>query len=677
MKNKLLIVESPSKTKKIAHYLGEGWQVEASFGHIRDLPVHEIGVSAPDYAPVYEVGERSQKQVAKLKALAKEASEIWLATDPDREGEAIAWHLYELLGRGKTVKRVTFNEITESAVKKAIANPRDIDMNLVMAQQGRRVLDRLYGYKISPMLSSKLCEKGVSAGRVQSVALKLIVEREQEIQRFVATKHFGVSCQFETDHITWQAKWKKDDFITEDNPYITDRSEAQKVVDAADLGLIVTDYQEQEKKRKPQAPLITSTLQQAAANKLKMSVGDTMKAAQTLFEAGLITYMRTDNPNLSDEAIASLHDFLASVGQSTHIAPKPNKWKAKDDAQEAHEAIRPTDFAVKDAPISDEHAKQLYALIRRVAIASQMADAVYKVRTATLQTTQAVNLENVPNPQTAPAIFSASGSECLYKGWQIMAADDYTDEDGDETSSLLPQLQEQQQYKPEAVNLSDLETRSPRRYSETSLVKALEKHGIGRPATYANIIETQLKREYAVLEKRLFKPTELGKAVESALDGRFAIMDTAYTADMESQLDAVAQGCATYRDIVGHYDNALDNELADFTQATIKPYGNVQTYPCPECKEGHLRKLKGKSGVFWGCSNYKSGCKCTRPDANGKPGEQQTKQSINTDHPCPECGKGYLQRYPSKKKKNTFWWGCSEYKNGCTYTTIDNVGKPK
>lgn len=673
---KLLIVESPSKTKKIAHYLGAGWQVEASFGHVRDLPVHDMGVSAPDYEPAYEIGERSKNQVAKLKMLAKDAAEIWLATDPDREGEAIAWHLNELLGRGKTVKRVTFNEITESAVKKAIAHPRKIDMDLVMAQQGRRVLDRLYGYKISPLLSTKLCEKRVSAGRVQSVALKLIVEREQAIRNFVATEHFGVCLNF-TDGATddWQAVWKTETFITDDYPYITDKHAAQIVQQCAENGVIVKSFNEVEHKRKAPPPLITSTMQQAAANKLKMSVSDTMKAAQTLFEAGLITYMRTDNPNLSDEAISALHTFLINKGQAKHIAKTPNKWKAKDDAQESHEAIRPTDFNTREANTGDSNADKLYQLIWRTAVACQMADATYKMRKAVLETLTPVTLENVPNPQTAPAQFIAKGSECIYKGWQMVMRDDYTNEEELDNNNI-PNLIEGQTYIPTESQIMALTTRPPRRYSETSLVKALERHGIGRPATYANIIETQLKRQYAVLEKRLFKPTALGEAVSSALDGRFAIMDTAYTAEMESQLDAVAQGRATYCEIVGHYDNALNDELADFTQAKIKPYGNAQTYPCLECETGQLRKLKGKNGAFWGCSNYQAGCKCTRPDDKGKPGAPQNK-SMRTEYLCPECKKGYLQRYPSKKKKNAFWWGCSEYRSGCTYTTFDNAGKPK
>lgn len=672
---KLLIVESPSKIKKISSYLGKDWQVEASFGHVRDLPSHEMGVTAPDYVPDYAVVERSKGQVAKLKTAAKQAEEIWLATDPDREGEAIAWHLLELLGKGKIVKRITFNEITESAIQKAVKNPRQIDMNLVMAQQGRRVLDRLYGYKISPALSAKLAKTGVSAGRVQSVALKLIVERERAIRDFKTTKHYSVILDFENNEKIWSAKWKADAFIDEDSPYITDIQEVQKVIEAAKQGVIVLRMKEQEKKRRPSAPLITSTLQQAAANKLKMSVGDTMKAAQKLFEAGFITYMRTDNPNLSDEAIASLHEFLHSVGQSEHIADKPNKWKAKEDAQEAHEAIRPTNFALKAAEIDDEQAQALYKLIRRAAIASQMKDAIYKVRTIELQTLSEVELKNVPQPQSSKMTFTASGNKLLYSGWRLMG-DDYSNEDEEEETIELPELQENIKLQPVHAKITDLETKPPRRYSETSLVKALERDGIGRPATYANIIDTQLKRNYAILKNRVFEPTTLGEAVVLALEGKFQIMETAYTAEMETQLDAVAQGRANYVDVVSHYDTALNAELATFHATNIAVHGGTQ-HLCPRCNTGTLRRIKGKNGYFWGCSNYKATPACDYV-ANDDKGEPAKVQEISTEYPCPEenCS-GFLQRHQSNKNKKKYWWGCSEYKNGCRYMAFDEGGKPK
>ncbi len=666
----LLIVESPSKTKKIAGYLGKGWQVEASFGHVRDLPIKEIGVSAPSYEPNYEISEKSKKTVAKLRELAKKADEIYLAPDPDREGEAIAWHLAELLCKNKPYKRVTFNEITESAVKKSINNPRLIDENLFMAQQGRRVLDRLYGYKLSPELSNKLNQYGVSAGRVQSVALRVIVDRERAIRNFVNTTHYGVSLIFDG----WFAHWDTSDLLNDDNPYITDKTIADAVCIAVDNGgVTIKSFNEKEQSRKPPAPLITSTLQQAAANALKMSVSDTMDAAQKLFEAGLITYHRTDNPNLSEESIELIWDFLRSVGQDIHIPDKANKWKSKADAQEAHEAIRPTDFNKRTADTGDALLDKLYLLIWRVAVGSQMKSAVYKVRKAVLESNDIVDFSGAPEPKKQKAIFKASGRELIYQGWLILNKDDYTSEDSDSDDNL-PILPVNEVVKPTSVELLEKETKPPRRYSETALVKMLERESIGRPSTYASIIQVLLNRNYVEIKKRQFEPTPLGEAIVDALVNRFAIMETAYTSEMENQLDAVAQGRATYLDVVTEYDNALNAELNNFKNAQIKPFGNDKTYPCPECEDGQLSRRKGKYGFFWGCSNYRNGCQCMRPDNNGKVGEPKGKQPIDKTHKCPECESGYLQKRKSKKGK--WWWGCSGFKNGCKYMAYDKDGQP-
>ena len=381
-----MTIESPTKRKHIAAYLGAGWVVEASFGHVRDLPEQDMGVDPGNYRETYEVTKSGKGVVAKLKGMAKQMEEIWLATDPDREGEAIAWHLKTLLGHDKTVRRVTFSEITQTAVLRAVQQPRDIDENLVDAQRARRVLDRLYGYKLSPALGDKLGRRGVSAGRVQSVALRLIVERERAIRTFRPVKHYGAAAICETEGRQWQAKWDTAPFVTEESPYITDKESAGNVRRMAQSGLRVIACGEKEQQQMPPAPLITSTLQQAAANRLGLSVGATMAAAQQLFEAGLITYMRTDNPNLSDEAIATLRDYLRAAGQDDHIADPPHHWKAKDGAQEAHEAIRPTDFARRTADSGDPVADQVYQLIRRAAIASQMRPAIYKIRKARLET---------------------------------------------------------------------------------------------------------------------------------------------------------------------------------------------------------------------------------------------------------------------------------------------------
>ena len=682
---RLLIVESPNKTAKIQHYLdrlGSGWGVAASYGHIRDLPPGEMGVAPPDYRPQYVTGERSGKTIAKLKALARDASEIWLATDPDREGEAIAWHLQQVIGHGKTCRRVTFNEITQSAVAQAIRQPRQVDTRLFAAQEARRVLDRLYGYKVSPLAGNKLGQRGISAGRVQSPALRLVVEREEAIRAFVKTKHFGVAVELPGDAGTasWSAQWDTRPLVTDDHPYITDRDTAVAVLDAALPGLVVTAFDEKTQARKAPPPFTTSTLQQAAANRLKLGVEATMQGAQALFEAGLITYHRTDNPNLSQEGVQMVWDYLREKNQAQYIPEKPNTWKAKDGAQEAHEAIRPTDFHTYDPQTGNAQQDALYKLIWRRALACQMRDAQFQVRTAQLQTLSPVAaLQGLPPGNDAPAptaLFKVSDSLRIYDGWMRVADDDYTSEDEAEAANPLPKLAVGAQHVPLDGKILDLETKPPARYSEPALIRALEREGIGRPSTYASIIGTIQQRGYVEVVKRQFVPTELGEALIQALRGRFDFLEIAYTKNMEDHLDAIAQGKAGYRAVVAHYDQALDAQLAVFAADTsIQPLaGAEETFPCPNCEDGRLRRLKGKTGYFWGCSNYQrepNPCQTTLPDARGKPRQRLEKSQ---DHPCPACGEGYLQRRPGKQK-DTFWWGCDNYPT-CKHTAPDNDGKP-
>ena len=682
---RLLIVESPNKTDKIQHYLGSGWVVAASYGHIRDLPPGEMGVAPPDYRPQYVTGQRSGKTIAKLKALAHDASEIWLATDPDREGEAIAWHLQQVVGHGKTCRRVTFNEITQSAVAQAIRQPRQVDTRLFAAQEARRVLDRLYGYKVSPLAGDKLGQRGISAGRGQSPALRLVVEREEAIRAFTKTKHFGVAVELpgDTDAASWSAQWDSRPLVTDDHPYITNRNIAVAVLEATRPGLIVTAFEEKTQARKALPPFTTSTLQQAAANRLKIGVEACMKLAQALFEAGLITYHRTDNPNLSQEGVQMVWDYLRAKGQAQYIPEKPNSWKAKDGAQEAHEAIRPTDFHVYELQSGNAQQDALYKLIWRRALACQMRDAQFQVRTAQLQTLAPVAaLQGLPPGNTAPppkALFKSSGSLRIYDGWMRVADDDYTSEEEAEAANPLPKLTVGAQCVPQDGKILDLETKPPPRYSEPALIRALEREGIGRPSTYASIIGTIQQRGYVEVVKRQFVPTELGTALIQALRGRFDFLEIAYTRGMEDHLDAIAQGKAGYRAVVAHYDQALDAQLAVFAaDSSIQPLaGAEETYPCPDCGDGVLRRLKSKAGFFWGCSNYNregNPCKATFPDDRGKPGKAKTPITKSTDHPCPACGKGYLQRRAGKKP-GTYWWGCNAYP-ACKHTAPDNDGKP-
>ena len=683
--SKLLIVESPNKTEKIQHYLGSGWVVAASYGHIRDLPPGEMGVAPPDYRPQYVTGERSGKTIARLKALARDADEIWLATDPDREGEAIAWHLQQVIGYGKTCRRVTFNEITQTAVAQAIRQPRQVDTRLFAAQEARRVLDRLYGYKVSPLAGNKLGQRGISAGRVQSPALRLVVEREEAIRAFVKTKHFGVAVELpgDTGAASWSAQWDTRPLVTDDHPYITDRDIAVEVLEAALPGLIVTAFEEKTQARKAPPPFTTSTLQQAAANRLKIGVEACMKLAQALFEAGLITYHRTDNPNLSQEGVQMTWDYLRAKGQAQYIPERPNTWKAKDGAQEAHEAIRPTDFHIFDPQTGKAQQDALYKLIWRRALACQMKDAQFQLRTAQLATLSPVAaLRGLPPGNDAPAptaLFKASGSLRIYDGWMRVADDDYTSEDEAEAANPLPKLVVGAQYVPQDGKILDLETKPPSRYSEPALIRALEREGIGRPSTYASIIGTIQQRGYVDVVKRQFVPTELGTALVQALRGRFDFLEIAYTRGMEDHLDAIAQGKAGYRAVVAHYDQSLDAQLAVFAaDSSIQPLaGAEETYPCPDCGDGVLRRLKSKAGFFWGCSNYNregNPCKATFPDDRGKPGKAKAPITKSTDHSCPACGKGYLQRRAGKKK-GTFWWGCDRYP-ACTHSAPDDNGKP-
>lgn len=682
--NKLLIVESPNKAKKIKSYLSDDWVVAASAGHIRDMPGNYMAVEAPDYNPDYEVIKDKKATVERLKSLAMNAKEVWLATDPDREGEAIAWHIGQVIGsKNKTCHRITFHEITKPAIQKAITTPRKVDMDLVMAQQGRRVLDRLFGYKVSPVLSRALSKGGLSAGRVQSVALRLIVEREEQIRAFAQTKHFGVAVAFDGAHGQWTARWQPGaPLVTDDQPYVLDRGVADAVLHAAQHGLIVSKYQEKEQARKPPAPFTTSTLQQAAANRLGMSVDDAMKAAQSLFESGLITYHRTDNPNLSDEGIEAIWALLRERGQDAYIPPKANVWKSKDGAQEAHEAIRPTDFRISKNPrTGNDLYDKLYRMIWLRATASQMADAVFKVRIAELVTANA--LTELPDEAGKPqkALFAARGETRIFDGWQKIADGDYTheheQEDDDEAQSL-PQLSRGEEHIPTAGKVLELETRAPKRYSEPGLVKALEREGIGRPSTYASIITILQKRGYVEIVKRFFHPTELGEVIIDGLRNRFSFLEVAYTREMESELDRIAAGKGDYRAIVGHYDQELDEQITSFMSEsgiTAMPGGmGGETHPCPNCDDGRLRRIKGSNGYFWGCSNYRSDppCKTTLPDAQGKPGKRPEK---SMEYPCPACGEGYLQRRAGKKK-NSWWWGCDRYPQ-CKHTEKDVGGKPQ
>lgn len=589
---KLLILESPGKVKKVQEILGPGWKVAASVGHVRDLPPKEMGVAAPDFTPHYVPTERGADVLKRLAGMVKNAEAVFLATDPDREGEAIAWHLAEAL-KLKNARRITYAEITETAINAALTAPRDIDMALVAAQEGRRVLDRLAGYMVSGPLSD-VAGTRLSAGRVQSPAVRLVVEREREIKGFTSTTHYGAELTFATvDNITdgWKAVWVVKPWLAEGQEYFLDHTTAAKV--AALRTLDVRDCQETESRLSPPSPFTTSALQQAASTALKFSPKRTMELAQRLYEAGFVTYMRTDSPNLSQEAVQSVRAFCENQGWP--LVDTPRVWKSKEGAQEAHEAVRPTHIEVEEAGENpDEQA--LYRLIRLRTLTGQLADAVFAVRT--LQLAATVDGKEV--------LFEAKGRTLVSPGWKTLQqtemAEDGGDNGEDDAANPVPAMKPDTQATALSGTVLTRKTKPAARYSEASLVRELEKRGIGRPSTYATILDTVQQRGYVKLEKRNLVPTALGEKVVDALAGRFSFADYEFTKGMEQALDDVAEGKARYRDVVSSAHARLTDELAAFTSAT----GKV----CPKCGKPMRHKVKApgkdsKGGYdFWGCTGW-------------------------------------------------------------------------
>ena len=650
----LVIVESPNKARKIQQLLGGGFTVAASVGHIADLPKKEIGVCGPSYEPELELTESGKSAISKLKKFKETAEHVWLATDPDREGEAIAAHLVKFL-KLKDYKRITFHEITKDAIMKALKNPRTIDEPLYQAQKARRVIDRLVGYKVSPELS-KLAGKALSAGRVQSVALRLIVERERAIREFKVTSHFGVQLLLAKNGSRWMATWDTKSYITADEPYILDRRIAEQVAKITKVS--IDKIETKEVNKKPPAPFITTTLQKAANLVLGLDASAAMKVAQKLFEQGFITYHRTDNPNLSEDCLPILKTVLQNLGFSDDIADKQNKYKAKANAQEAHEAIRPTDFLLEEPKDLDEDAKKLYQLIRARALASQMNSAKIAYTTVTSIAQDKV-LEKNP-------IFITKGKQVLYQGWMKLTKHDLANEkeEDDDTDEeiILPDLTEKDIADVKSGKVTELQTKPPARYSEPALISKLEKEGIGRPATYASILTNIKNRKYITLKGKVFIPEASAELIVDTLVNKFDFMEVDYTKGVEENLDHVATGTKQYLQIVTEVDQELDNNL----QTLIKK----ESYPCPSC-QALMRRIQGKKGWFWGCSRYTDGCRQTLPDYNGKPGKVAQDIPVS-EYKCPLCGK-FLRRI---KGKTSYFFGCSGFEQGCKYIADDCDGKP-
>jgi len=607
----LLIVESPSKTKKIRAILGPGWNVQACFGHIRDLPKREMGLEPPDFKPHYEILERAAQHVKTLREMAKSAGRVYLATDPDREGEAIAWHLQVAL-KLKSPERVCFHEITEKAVKAAMQAPRKIDLGRVAAQEARRAMDRLVGYMVSPELCRRMAAK-LSAGRVQSPALRLVVEREREIEQFKPLKHFGVTLFFDGPAGDWWAHWLPKPLLPEGEEHWTDESFARRVAGVREVKVV--GFRDNERRFEPPAPFTTSTLQQAASAKLNMNPKKTMDVAQALFEQGLITYMRTDSPNLSEEAVAEIRAYCDA--HQMPLAPRPRTWQAKASAQEAHEAIRPTHVQQR-AGGGNADERSLYQLIWERAVASQMAAAVYDVRQAVMESVEPLDGKTLR--------FGAKGERLKFAGWLSLTGGDAADEGEYEgRDNPVPPLKAGDLSTAKDAKLVEKKTEPPKRHTQAGLVKSLERLGIGRPSTYAAIMEGLVRRGYVEIKGKTMRPTDIGKAVVDALKPAFSFLAYEFTAAMEDKLDEIAQGRLKYVDVVAETHAILEREIGALPGSPRRSFGpkaeideSASKHACPECGKP-LRRINGKKGWFWGCSGFRDGCKLTLDDRAGEP----------------------------------------------------------
>ncbi|MFA6050086.1 MAG: type I DNA topoisomerase [Candidatus Paceibacterota bacterium] len=584
---KLLIVESPAKAKTIEKYLDGEYTVKASVGHVRDLPKSNkqaIDIEA-GFVPHYEISKGKEHVLEEIGALAKKASVVILATDPDREGEAIAWHIKEAL-KLKGAKRVTFNEITKDAVKAAIEHPRDIDENLRRAQEARRVLDRLVGYDLSGIIWKKV-RYGLSAGRVQSPALRILMEREREIRAFIPEDYFVLSGDFESKE---NAKKKATLSCTEEP---RDRAEAERIAKVAKEGSwSIVSIEKNEVKRSPRAPFITSTLQQTASSRFGYSPSRTMMLAQRLYEAGHITYMRTDSTTLSKVALTGIAKSVEGNYGKEYLEFHNFDKKSKN-AQEAHEAIRPSHFETEVAGANDDE-KKLYTLIWQRTVASQMKDAKL------MRTKICANVADKSIPD-----FAVNGSTVVFDGW--LKADPGAS--GEEV--ILPEFKENEALKLLDLHTEEKQTQPPSRYTEAGLVKELEKRGIGRPSTYASIIKTLEDREYVTKENKSLKPTDTGDVVSSFLENNFEqYISDGFTASMEERLDDIANGDAEYVPTLEHFYTPLHAEIKikeKLDKATNMGLAD-ERFKCPKCGSSMIIKL-GRGGKFLSCSTY--------PDCDG------------------------------------------------------------
>ena len=657
MADKLIIVESPAKANTIKKFLGGSTKVVASMGHIRDLPKSKMGIDIEhDFEPEY-INIRGKGDLIKsLKADAKKAKKVYLATDPDREGEAIAWHLAYILGIPEdSVCRVTFNEITKETVQESIKHPRKIDMNLTNAQQARRVLDRIVGYKISPVLWKKV-RRGLSAGRVQSVAVKLICDREEEIEKFIPEEYWNIIATLldENTNKTFIAKlYGKNKKKIE----LHSKEEVDEILKNIENGkYIVTEVKKGQKKRTPAPPFTTSTMQQEASRKLGFTLKKTMSVAQGLYEGvkvegrgtvGLITYMRTDSTRISDEARAAAKKEIVKLYGEEYYENR--YYKTKQNSQDAHEGIRPTYVDLNPEEIKDSLSKdqyKLYKLIYNRFLASQMQSAVYDTISANID----VNEYN----------FRASGQSLKFKGFMTLYVETSDNQSGEDEESFVPDLKENQEVQKKKLDSKQSFTQPPPRYTEASLVKALEEKGIGRPSTYSPTITTILERRYIEKEQKQLIPTELGKVVNKLLTENFSdIINVEFTAKIEEEFDEVAEGKEQWKQVIREFYGPFEKEVEKVENELehVELVEEVSDVPCDKC--GRMMVVKyGRFGKFLACPGYPE-CKNTKPIVE------------TIDVPCPKCG-GKIQVRKSKKKRK--FYICENNPKSCDYISWN---KPK
>ena len=655
MADKLIIVESPAKANTIKKFLGGSTKVVASMGHIRDLPKSKLGVDVDkDFEPEY-INIRGKGDLIKsLKKDAKDAKKIYLASDPDREGEAIAWHLAKILEENKEkITRVTFNEITKSAVKKALDNARDIDVNLVDAQQARRVLDRIVGYKMSPVLWKKV-KRGLSAGRVQSVAVRLICEREEEIENFVPEEYWNIYATLLDDNTNTEFEARLAN-MNGNKIEIHSQEEVDGILeDLKGAKYIVTEVKKGEKKRTPAPPFTTSTMQQEASRKINFTLKKTMSVAQTLYEGvklpeghtGLITYMRTDSTRISEEARAAAKKHITETYGDSYYENR--YYRTNKDAQDAHEAIRPAHVELRPEDIkqyltNDQY--KLYRLIYNRFMASQMSAAVFD--------TMAVNIK------AKDYDFKANGQTLKFKGFMTLYVEG-TDKKEEEQEGMLPPLEESQKVTKKKLNPKQSFTEPPARYTEASLVKVLEEKGIGRPSTYSPTITTILERRYIEKEQKLLVPTELGKIVNKLLVENFSeVVNVEFTADVETRFDKIAEGNEKWKDVIREFYGPFIKEVEKVEKELehVQLVDEESDVVCELCGRKMVYRY-GRFGKFLACPGYPE-CK-------------NVKSIINyIDVPCPVCGAKVIEKKTKRGKK---FYVCENGPDNCNYISWN---KPK